>query len=78
MLNKQSSWPFLKFHTSCDWDSASVPLQPEITSSGEWVRTAAQGTERLPGFNPLFLKTAHTSSLNVHYCKYVSGASART
>lgn len=42
---------------------------PQVTGSGPQVRNRG-----LSGFNPLFFKTAHTSPLNVHYCKYVSGA----
>lgn len=44
---------------------------PQATGSGLQVRNRG-----LSGFNPLFFKTAHMSPLNVHYCKYVSGASS--
>ena len=44
---------------------------PQATGSGPQVRNGG-----LSGFNPLFFKTAHTSPLNVHYCKYVSWASS--
>lgn len=44
---------------------------PQATGSGPLLRNRG-----LSGFNPLFFKTAHMSSLNVHYCKYVSGASS--
>ena len=64
MLNKQSSWPFLKFYTSCDRDGALVPLQPEITSSGDWVRTTAFSVvNAAQGHTVLLLDLTETNSI---------------